>query len=98
MPSPGQENLKQGFDYNLQPSALCLIILFLLPRTPCVALPELQADWIRNKLFLFGTIVVIVCLELDAYRAADYSTTSLKLMPSHSCSGLNTSCPCLGLL
>ena len=44
-------------------------------------------DWIRNKLFLFGTIVVIVRLELDAYRAADYSTTSLKLMPSHLCSG-----------
>ena len=94
MPSPGQENLKHGFNYNLQPSTLCLIILFLLPRTPCVALPELQAERMRNNLLLFGTIVVIVRLVLDTYRAADYSTASLKLMPSHSCSSLNTSCPC----
>ena len=86
-PAPGQENKEQGFDhhqmvssYLLLSTALFLIIHFFLPRIQCVALPELQADWgsrIKNRLFLFGTVVVIVRHWLDAYRAVACSTTSL---------------------
>ena len=85
--APGQENLEQGFNhhwmvslYLLLSTALCLIFHFFLPRIQCVAWPELQADWgsrIKNRLSLFGTVVVIVRHWLDAYRAVACSTISL---------------------
>ena len=57
--------------------------------------PEASAFslWIQAVL-CFGTPVVVVSLVLVINRAANYSTASLKLMPSHLCSGLNTNRPC----
>ena len=55
---------------------------------------SLSRSGVDSSCPLFGTTVVVVSFVLVIDRAANYSTASLKLMPSHLCSGLNTNRPC----